>query len=157
MAYAQGLDELLSVRALPTLVIFDRQGRVVFREDGVDPGKFRRRNDQPCTRGSTGDTQQILRRHPENIVQNFRTSSVASHVRLNNGRDPLTRLASSDESASASHPLPQGGEGWKINSPLAPLEERGWGVRGSRNTQLSNIERDTTLSFRYENALTYSQ
>lgn len=40
VAYAQGLDELLSVRALPTLVIFDCHGRVVFREDGVDPGSF---------------------------------------------------------------------------------------------------------------------
>ena len=82
---------------------------------------------------------------------------MASHARLNNGRDPLTRLASADESASASHPLPQAGEGWKINSPLAPLGERGWGVRGRCNTQLSNIERDTTLVLRYENAFTYSQ
>ena len=40
VAYAQGLDQLLSVSALPTVVIFDRQGRVVFREDGVDPGSF---------------------------------------------------------------------------------------------------------------------
>ena len=40
VAYAQGLDQLLSVRALPTVVIFDRQGRIVYREDGVDPGTF---------------------------------------------------------------------------------------------------------------------
>ncbi len=40
VAYAQGLDHLLSVRELPTLVIFDRQGRVVYREDGVNPGSF---------------------------------------------------------------------------------------------------------------------
>jgi len=40
VAYSQGLDELLNVKALPTLVIFDRQGRVVFRQDGVDPGSF---------------------------------------------------------------------------------------------------------------------
>jgi thiol-disulfide isomerase/thioredoxin len=40
VAYSQGLEELLNVRALPTLVIFDRQGRVVFRQDGVDPGSF---------------------------------------------------------------------------------------------------------------------
>jgi len=39
-AYAQGLDELLNVRSLPTLLIFDPQGRVVFREDGVNPGTF---------------------------------------------------------------------------------------------------------------------
>jgi len=31
----------------------------------------------------------------------------------------------------AVHPLPQGGEGSKINPPLAPLGERGQGVRGS--------------------------
>jgi thiol-disulfide isomerase/thioredoxin len=40
VAYAQGLDELLGVRDLPTLVIFDRQGRIVYREDGVDPETF---------------------------------------------------------------------------------------------------------------------
>ncbi|MGO8790326.1 MAG: redoxin family protein [Terriglobia bacterium] len=40
VAYAQGLDQLLSVSSLPTVLIFDRQGRVVFREDGVDPGSF---------------------------------------------------------------------------------------------------------------------
>ena len=40
MAYAQGLDQLLSVSQLPTLVIFDRQGRIVYREDGVNPGSF---------------------------------------------------------------------------------------------------------------------
>jgi hypothetical protein len=58
-------------------------------------------------------------------------SSVVFHLRVNNRRDPLTRLASADENASSSHPLPQGGEGSKINSPLAPLGERGSGVRGS--------------------------
>ena len=56
---------------------------------------------------------------------------MVSHVRVYNGRDPLTRLASADENASPSHPLPQGGEGSKINPPLAPLGERGRGVRGS--------------------------
>jgi thiol-disulfide isomerase/thioredoxin len=40
VAYAQGLDQLLSVRALPTLVVFDRQGRIVYREDGLDPQTF---------------------------------------------------------------------------------------------------------------------
>ena len=40
VAYAQDLDQLLRVSALPTVVIFDRRGRVVFREDGVDPGSF---------------------------------------------------------------------------------------------------------------------
>jgi hypothetical protein len=58
-------------------------------------------------------------------------SSMVPHIRVDNGRNPLTRLASADENASPSHPLPQGGEGSKINSPLAPLGERGPGVRGS--------------------------
>ena len=40
VAYAQGLDQLLIVSELPTLVIFDRQGRIVYREDGVNPGSF---------------------------------------------------------------------------------------------------------------------
>ena len=40
VAYAQGLDRFLEVTALPTLLIFDRQGQVVFREEGMDPGTF---------------------------------------------------------------------------------------------------------------------
>lgn len=40
VVYGQGLDHLLGVRALPTLMIFDREGRVVFRQVGVDPSKF---------------------------------------------------------------------------------------------------------------------
>ena len=40
VAYAQGLDHLLQVSALPTLVIFDRQGKIVFREEGMDPSTF---------------------------------------------------------------------------------------------------------------------
>jgi hypothetical protein len=36
---------------------------------------------------------------------------VVSQVRVDNRGDPLTRLASADESASSRHPLPQGGEG----------------------------------------------
>jgi thiol-disulfide isomerase/thioredoxin len=40
VVYAQGLDHFLEVTALPTLVIFDRQGRVVFREVGMDPDAF---------------------------------------------------------------------------------------------------------------------
>jgi len=39
-AYAQGMDQLLGVRELPTLVVFDRQGRIIFREDGLDPNTF---------------------------------------------------------------------------------------------------------------------
>jgi hypothetical protein len=40
MAYAQSLDQLLNVRELPTLVVFDRQGRIVYREEGLDPQTF---------------------------------------------------------------------------------------------------------------------
>jgi thiol-disulfide isomerase/thioredoxin len=40
VAYAQGLDRLLGVFSLPTLVIFDRSGHVVFREEGVVASTF---------------------------------------------------------------------------------------------------------------------
>lgn len=40
VVYAQGLDRLLGVRALPTLVIFGRDGRVVYRQQGLDPESF---------------------------------------------------------------------------------------------------------------------
>jgi thiol-disulfide isomerase/thioredoxin len=39
-AYAQGLDQFLGVRALPTLVIFNRQGRIVYRDNGINVGSF---------------------------------------------------------------------------------------------------------------------
>jgi thiol-disulfide isomerase/thioredoxin len=42
VVYAQGLDHFLEVTALPTLVILDRQGQVVFREEGMDPVSFER-------------------------------------------------------------------------------------------------------------------
>lgn len=44
--YAEGLDHLLDVNALPTLLIFDRQGRVVFREEGMDPPTFQQQLEQ---------------------------------------------------------------------------------------------------------------
>ncbi len=40
VVYADGLDRLLGVRALPTVILFDRQGRVVFRQEGFDPLTF---------------------------------------------------------------------------------------------------------------------
>jgi thiol-disulfide isomerase/thioredoxin len=40
VAYGLELDQLLGVRALPTIVIFDRQGRIVFRQEGVNPEGF---------------------------------------------------------------------------------------------------------------------
>lgn len=46
VAYADGLDHLLEVSALPTIMIFDRQGRVVFRSEGVDPATFQQQVEQ---------------------------------------------------------------------------------------------------------------
>jgi predicted DsbA family dithiol-disulfide isomerase len=40
VVYAQGLDQLLGVRALPTVVILDPEGRVAFRQMGLDPESF---------------------------------------------------------------------------------------------------------------------
>jgi thiol-disulfide isomerase/thioredoxin len=40
VAYAQGLDRLLGVLSLPTLMIFDRNGHVVFRQEGVSVSSF---------------------------------------------------------------------------------------------------------------------
>jgi thiol-disulfide isomerase/thioredoxin len=59
VAYAQDLDQLLKVSALPTVVIFDRRGRVVFREDGVDPGSF--------VEVMTRHVRETLRDTPSNI------------------------------------------------------------------------------------------
>ncbi len=56
VAYARGLDNLLGVHALPTLIIFDRDGRVAYRQEGLDPRTF----------GETVEKKlrQILRRPP---------------------------------------------------------------------------------------------
>ena len=40
VVYSEGLDRLLGVQSLPTLVIFDRKGLVVFRQEGLDPSTF---------------------------------------------------------------------------------------------------------------------
>jgi len=40
VVYAQGLDRLLGVISLPTLMIFDRSGRVVFRQEGLTVSSF---------------------------------------------------------------------------------------------------------------------
>jgi thiol-disulfide isomerase/thioredoxin len=40
VAFAQGLDQLLGIRALPTAMILDPQGRVAFRQTGLDLGTF---------------------------------------------------------------------------------------------------------------------
>jgi len=36
VVYAQGLDQLLGIRALPTVMIMDPSGRVIFRQTGLD-------------------------------------------------------------------------------------------------------------------------
>jgi thiol-disulfide isomerase/thioredoxin len=40
VVYAQGLDRLLGVISLPTLMIFDRAGHVVFRQEGLTVSSF---------------------------------------------------------------------------------------------------------------------
>ena len=40
VAYSEGLDRLLEVRSLPTLVIFDRSGHMVYRQEGLDYQNF---------------------------------------------------------------------------------------------------------------------
>jgi thiol-disulfide isomerase/thioredoxin len=40
VVYARGLDGALGIRALPTVLILDAKGRVVFRQVGIDPGSF---------------------------------------------------------------------------------------------------------------------
>jgi thiol-disulfide isomerase/thioredoxin len=40
VVYAQGVDQVLGIRALPTLLILDQQGRVIYRQAGLDPASF---------------------------------------------------------------------------------------------------------------------
>jgi thiol-disulfide isomerase/thioredoxin len=40
VVYARGLDGVLGIHALPTVLILDGEGRVVFRQVGLDPGSF---------------------------------------------------------------------------------------------------------------------
>jgi thiol-disulfide isomerase/thioredoxin len=40
LAYADGLDTLLNVHSLPTVLVLDRAGKIAFRSDGVDPNTF---------------------------------------------------------------------------------------------------------------------
>jgi thiol-disulfide isomerase/thioredoxin len=40
VVYAEGLDRLLIVQSLPTLLIFDRSGRMVFRQEGLIYSSF---------------------------------------------------------------------------------------------------------------------
>ena len=77
-------------------------------------------------------------------------ASVSSHLRVDNRRDPLTRLASAGENASSSHPLPQKGRRQQNQLSPHPLggERPGTGVRGSCIIPSSDITRDTTLAHR---------
>jgi thiol-disulfide isomerase/thioredoxin len=38
--YADGLDGLLNVHSLPTILVLDRSGKIAYRSDGVDPETF---------------------------------------------------------------------------------------------------------------------
>ncbi|MFB3921404.1 MAG: redoxin family protein [Terriglobia bacterium] len=40
VVYGPGLEQLLGIRALPTVLILDREGRVAYRQAGLDPGSF---------------------------------------------------------------------------------------------------------------------
>jgi thiol-disulfide isomerase/thioredoxin len=40
VAFADGLDTLLNVHSLPTILVMDRSGRISYRSDGVDPNTF---------------------------------------------------------------------------------------------------------------------
>jgi thiol-disulfide isomerase/thioredoxin len=40
VVYADGLDDLFSVRALPTFIVLDRAGKIVYRAEGVDQQTF---------------------------------------------------------------------------------------------------------------------
>jgi thiol-disulfide isomerase/thioredoxin len=40
LVYADGLDNLLNVHSLPTVLVLDRDGKIAYRSDGVDPNTF---------------------------------------------------------------------------------------------------------------------
>ncbi len=40
LAFADGLDTLLNVHSLPTILVLDRNGKIAYRSDGVDPNTF---------------------------------------------------------------------------------------------------------------------
>jgi thiol-disulfide isomerase/thioredoxin len=40
LVFADGLDTLLGVYALPTVLVLDRSGKIAYRSDGVDPNTF---------------------------------------------------------------------------------------------------------------------
>jgi hypothetical protein len=40
VVYSEGLERLLGVLTVPALMIFDRNGHVVFRQDGLDVSGF---------------------------------------------------------------------------------------------------------------------
>jgi hypothetical protein len=40
VAFADGLDNFLGVKSLPTVIVLDGAGRIVYRSDGFDPDTF---------------------------------------------------------------------------------------------------------------------
>ncbi len=40
VAFSDGLDELLGIKALPTVIVLDRTGKIVYRAQGFDPDGF---------------------------------------------------------------------------------------------------------------------
>jgi thioredoxin-related protein len=40
VVFADGLDDLFGVRALPTFIVLDRNGKVAYRAEGVDEDTF---------------------------------------------------------------------------------------------------------------------
>lgn len=40
IVFADGLDNLLNIDSLPTIIILDRSGRISYRSDGFDPDGF---------------------------------------------------------------------------------------------------------------------
>lgn len=40
LAFADGMDVLMNVRSLPTIIVLDRKGKIFYRSDGIDPDRF---------------------------------------------------------------------------------------------------------------------
>ncbi len=40
VVFSDGLDELLGIKAFPTVIVLDRTGRIVYRAQGFDPDSF---------------------------------------------------------------------------------------------------------------------
>jgi hypothetical protein len=40
IVYADGMDAFMDVRSLPTIIVLDRDGKISYRSEGVDPDTF---------------------------------------------------------------------------------------------------------------------